>query len=220
MSGTGTVGAAVRRASHGAALLLVALLAAGLSGCGGGDDPRYIPSVGVTELGDEVDALSLTVVADGAGVATLVGTLLNHGTHPDQLVGASATSAVDGRSTTSRSTRRASHPHRARDHILLRLVPPDTGPGRYRPTSRPPAWTSSPGTDDQLSDGAGRPDWLRPGPRHPRRGPRPRRHRPAPAARHHRKRRPSVLKEEGASSRSHAGPRVSNWGSHETARDH
>src|SRR4051794_25675238 len=70
-------------------LLAVLLLTA--VGCGT-SDLRYSPSVGVNHLGEEMDALGLTIVTNGEGVATLVGTLLNHGTQPDQLVAVQARS--------------------------------------------------------------------------------------------------------------------------------
>jgi hypothetical protein len=56
-------------------------------------DLRYQPSVGVTDMSQDVHALSLTVVTDNAGTATLVGTLLNQGSQADSLVRVSATSS-------------------------------------------------------------------------------------------------------------------------------
>lgn len=78
-------------------LLVVLLGLLALAGCGG-RDLRYTPAVGVTELREDMDALSLTVVTDGEGSATLVGTLLNHGKEPDQLVKVEARSPSTGQS--------------------------------------------------------------------------------------------------------------------------
>ena len=76
------------------------LLMVPLTACGG-PDLRYTPAVGVTELGEDMDALSLTVVTDGEGNATLVGTLLNHGSQPDKLLGVTATSPSTGQTVTT-----------------------------------------------------------------------------------------------------------------------
>lgn len=69
---------------------LVALLALVLSACGR-DQLPISPGIGVAEHGESIDALSMTVVTNGDGIATLVGTLLNHGSGPDRLVEVSAT---------------------------------------------------------------------------------------------------------------------------------
>lgn len=76
------------------------LLMVSLTACGG-PDLRSNPAVGVTELTADMDALSLTVVTNGEGNATLVGTLLNHGSQPDQLVGVEATSPSTGQTVTT-----------------------------------------------------------------------------------------------------------------------
>lgn len=84
----GATGKGGRRALLG--VLLAVVLALG-AGCGT-TDPEYSPSIGVDYRGAEVDALSLTVVTNGDGVGTLVGTLLNHGAQPDRLVAVEARS--------------------------------------------------------------------------------------------------------------------------------
>jgi hypothetical protein len=72
---------------------MLLLMALGISACAPAD-LQYRPAVGVSALREDVDALSLTVVTNGAGVATLVGTLLNEGPQPDSLIGVSAFSPL------------------------------------------------------------------------------------------------------------------------------
>lgn len=86
---------ASRTAARFRAATLLALLWF-IAGCGA-PDLEYRPPIGVSHEGNDVDALSLTVVANRSGVATLVGTLYNHSSQPDQLVDVSATSpSTDG----------------------------------------------------------------------------------------------------------------------------
>jgi hypothetical protein len=80
------------RARRSALIAVVALLLVVPLGACGGPELSYTPSVGVTQVKEDMSALSLSVVADGEGTATLVGTLVNRGSRPDELVQASATS--------------------------------------------------------------------------------------------------------------------------------
>lgn len=121
-----------RRAAgtHRSALLIVALLlmVVPLTACGE-PDLRYSPSVGVTELGKDMDALSLTVVSDVEGNATLVGTLLNHGSRPDQLVEVAASSPSTDQTVTTALpdgpvVLPVQEPVRLAEHFAVRLTEP------------------------------------------------------------------------------------------------
>lgn len=70
--------------------MTVIMLLALLAGACAEEDLDYRPPVGVSGLSENVEALSLTVVTDGTGVATLVGTLFNQGPHADVLVDVAA----------------------------------------------------------------------------------------------------------------------------------
>lgn len=85
---------ALRTATRFGAATLFALLWL-ITGCGA-PDLEYRPPIGVSDEGKDVDALSLTVVANRNGAATLVGTLFNHSSQSDQLVAVSATSPSTG----------------------------------------------------------------------------------------------------------------------------
>lgn len=75
----------------------VVVLVVALTSCGS-RDLQYTPAIGVSALGDNMDALSLTVVTNGKGTATVVGALLNHHRQPDRLMGVEAWSPSTRRS--------------------------------------------------------------------------------------------------------------------------
>lgn len=77
-----------RAARTAVALLVVPLVL--MSGCAGGDRPRYEPAVGTNARVAGMDALRVAIVTNDTGVGTLVGTLLNTTDTTNALISAHA----------------------------------------------------------------------------------------------------------------------------------